>query len=145
MTTYTPDLCDEVLVLRGPHAGGVGTVTDIKFERDEYPLYFAEGMTPNGGPFSRWYMADDLAPVEWGTWRFQITTVADPETPILSADITDRPIEPVEMILEGLHEVPWIIVEGRDARRVGVATRHIETVEVFVIDRRSHRVLPSSP
>lgn len=138
-TPYTPDLCDEVLVMRGPHAGGVGTFTDIKLERGEYPLYFAEGMTPAGRGFSRWHTADDLTPAEWGTWRIEYTTAGSPRTLLRTADITDRPIEPVEMILESLVDVPWLIIEGADGHRLGVATRYIETVEVIVTARRDSR------
>lgn len=141
MTTYIPDLADEVLVMYGPHRGGVGTITDIRFEHGEplRPRYFVEGVLPDGEGFTRFYNADEITPARWGTWRIQFTTVADPNTPILSADITDAPIEPLEMILDGMRGVPWFVVDAAHARRVGVATAHVETVEVIVTERRDHR------
>ena len=139
MTTYIPDLADEVLVMYCAYRGGVGTVTDIRFESGDHPTYFVEGALPDGSPFSRWYGADEITPARWGTWRIQVTTIADPDTPILSADITDAPIEPLEMILDGMRGVPWFVIDAAHARRVGVATAHVETVEVLVTARRDHR------
>ena len=139
MTAYIPDLADEVLVMYGPHRGGVGLVTDSWHEKGEHSDYFVKGLTPAGNEFSRWYVADEITPAEWGTWRFQVTTIADPDTPILSADITDAPIEPLEMILDGMRGVPWFVIDAAHARRVGVATAHVETVEVLVTARRDHR------
>ena len=140
MTRYTPDLADEVLVMYGPHRGGVGTITDIEIDKvTGGTRFYVEGLTPAGNEFSRWYVADEITPAEWGTWRFQVTTVADPNTPIISADITDAPIEPLEMILDGMRGVPWFVVDAAHARRVGVATAHIVSIEVIVTARRDHR------
>ena len=134
MTTYIPDLADEVLVTRGPHAGGVGTVTDI----DDRHGFFVEGIRPDGADFTRWITVPDITPAEWGTWRIEITTGGNPRTLLRTDDITDRPVEPVEMVLETLHEVPWYVLE-LDGKRLAVAVQHIETVEVVVTARRDHR------
>lgn len=133
MTTYTPDLADEVLVMYGVHRGGVGIVVDITDDRG----FLVEGKLPDGGEFSRWHVADEITPAEWGTWRIGVTTIAG--APIISADITDAPIEPLEMILDGMRGAPWFVVDAAHARRVGVATAHVETVEVLVTARRDHR------
>ena len=133
MTTYIPDLADEVLVTRGPHAGGVGTVTDIDPERG----FFVEGAyTTTGEGFTRFYNADEITPAEWGTWHIALTTAGGEH--VVSAAITDRPVEPVEMVLETLHEVPWYVLEF-DGKRLAVAVQHVETVEVLVTARRDHR------
>lgn len=141
MTTYIPDLADEVLVTYGPHRGGVGTVTDIETDPVTAGVrYKVEGTRTDGDEFTRWFpdTACDLTPARWGTWRIQVTTIADPNAPIISVDITDHPIEPLEMILDGMRDVPWFIVEGRQGR-TAVATAHVETVEVLVTARRDHR------
>ena len=138
MNAYIPDLADEVLVMYGPHRGGVGLVTDIRFESGDHPTYFVEGALPDGSPFSRWHVAAEITPAEWGTWRIEITTDGNPRTLLRTDDITDRPVEPVEMVLETLHEVPWYVLE-LDGKRLAVAVQHIETVEVVVTARRDHR------
>ena len=136
MNAYIPDLADEVLVTRGPHAGGVGTVTDIDPERG----FFVEGAyTTTGEQFARWYGPAEITPAAWGTWRIEITTGGNPRTLLRTDDITDRPVEPVEMILDGMRGVPWFVIDAAHARRVGVATAHVETVEVVVTARRDHR------
>ena len=135
MTTYTPDLADEVLVMYGVYRGGVGTVVDITDDRG----FLVEGLLPDGRDFSRWHVADDLAPAEWGTWYIEITTDGNPRTLLRTGDIADAPIEPLEMILDGMRDAPWFIVDARGGQRVAVATRNIETVEVVVTARRDHR------
>lgn len=139
MTTYIPDLADEVLVTRGPHAGGVGTITDIEIDKvTGGTRFYVEGLTPAGNEFSRWHVVAEITPAEWGTWRIEITTGGNPRTLLRTDDITDRPVEPVEMVLETLHEVPWYVLE-LDGKRLAVAVQHIETVEVLVTARRDHR------
>ena len=132
MTTYIPDLADEVLVTRGPHAGGVGTITDIDDDRG----FFVEGIRPDGADFTRWITVPGITPAEWGTWHIALTTAGGEH--VVSAAITDRPVEPVEMVLETLHEVPWYVLEF-DGKRLAVAVQHVETVEVLVTARRDHR------
>ncbi len=135
MTTYIPDLADEVLVTRGPHAGGVGTITDIDDDRG----FFVEGIRPDGADFTRWITVPDITPAEWGTWRIEITTGANPRTLLRTDDITDRPVEPVEMILEGMRGAPWFVVDAAHAREVAIRTAHIVSIEVVVTARRDHR------
>ena len=143
MTTYIPDLADEVLVMYGPHRGGVGLVTDIRFESGEplRPRYFVEGVLPDGMDFTRWITADDLAPAEWGTWHIALTTAGGEH--VVSAAITDDPIAPVEALAHMLSEGEWYILDigirdGRPVKRA-VAIRHIEMIDVIVESRRDHR------
>ena len=137
MNAYIPDLADEVLILRGPHAGGVGTVTDIDNGRG----FYVEGVRSDGMDFTRWITADDLAPAEWGTWHIALTTAGGEH--VVSAAITDDPIAPVEALAHMLSEGEWYILDigirdGRPVKRA-VAIRHIEMIDVIVESRRDHR------
>lgn len=134
---YTPDLCDEVLVLRGPHAGGVGTVTDVKVDLG----FFVEGTRPDGEEFSRWSLASEVTPAEWGTWYTALTMASGDR--IVGDEITEDPIAPVEAVANILSEGEWYILDigmedGRPVKRA-VAIRHIESVEVIVHARRDAR------
>lgn len=137
MTACTPDLCDEVLVLRGPHAGGVGTVTDI----DEARGFRVDGTLGDGKDFTRWTHPDDLTPAEWGTWQVAMTLTSGVE--VVSTMYTDQPIEPVEMVVDPLTaEAKWYVMETSNSRgpyKVAINVEHIETVEVIVIARRDSR------
>lgn len=133
MTTYIPDLADEVLVTRGPHAGGVGTVTDIDDDRG----FFVEGAyTTTGEGFARWQAEGEVVRACWGDWHPEILVSTGHK--VVGRTVTTEPIYPPTMFTD--HDAQTLTVEvGDPAREVAIRTAHIVSIEVLVTARRDHR------
>lgn len=137
MTTYIPDLADEVLVTRGPHAGGVGTVTDIDDDRG----FFVEGAyTTTGEGFARWQAEGEVVRACWGDWHPEILVSTGHK--VVGRTVTTEPIYPPTMFTDLItdHDAQTLTVEvGDPAREVAIRTAHIVSIEVVVTARRDHR------
>jgi len=136
MTTYIPDLADEVLVTRGPHAGGVGTVTDTVTDIDDRHGFFVEGIRPDGADFTRWQAEGEVVRACWGDWHPEILVSTGHK--VVGRTVTTEPIYPPTMFTD--HDAQTLTVEvGDPAREVAIRTAHIVSIEVVVTARRDHR------
>ena len=137
MNAYIPDLADEVLVTRGPHAGGVGTVTDIDDDRG----FFVEGAyTTTGEGFARWQAEGEVVRACWGDWHPEILVSTGHK--VVGRTVTADPIYPLSMFTDLIsdHDAQTLTVQVDEAgREIAIRTAHIVTVEVVVTARRDHR------